>query len=293
MEISTRHCGRGVHLLAYLPDPTYPPLARALRRHPRRPQRPGAGDLRRLRALGIDITEDDVRRPGRRRRRDRPPARRRRDVALGVVARPRARRSTRCLNPGRPAYVDRYAAPLEEASRGRRGAGGRQRGRPPVGPRRRGACPTRRPSRASPASGWPASRSTTRTTRRRPRAAPRPGRATSTWWSPAPATTTARQGRPRPRAATPRRPSSSSGSSQRAGDAAAASGRTTARRPCRCPSPSRLLAPDRLEPLQHAGRHQPRGGRRSPCTARSGSRRPGPCRSRRGPWRPGRRRRAT
>ena len=37
MEISTRHAGgRGVHLLAYLPDPTYPPLVEALRPGPRR-----------------------------------------------------------------------------------------------------------------------------------------------------------------------------------------------------------------------------------------------------------------
>ena len=37
MEISTRHAGgRGVHLLAYLPDPTYPPLVDELAPDPGR-----------------------------------------------------------------------------------------------------------------------------------------------------------------------------------------------------------------------------------------------------------------
>ena len=38
MEISTRHRGGGVHLLAYLPDPAYPPLADELAPDPGRPR---------------------------------------------------------------------------------------------------------------------------------------------------------------------------------------------------------------------------------------------------------------
>ena len=55
MEISTNHLGRGVHLLAYLPDPTYPPLATQLRKilDGRSSRVPAM--LERLRALGIDV----------------------------------------------------------------------------------------------------------------------------------------------------------------------------------------------------------------------------------------------
>ena len=62
MEISTRHQGDGVHLLAYLPDPTDPDLADELRRI-----RDGRGSrvpamIERLRGQGSAITLDDVRR---------------------------------------------------------------------------------------------------------------------------------------------------------------------------------------------------------------------------------------
>jgi 3',5'-nucleoside bisphosphate phosphatase len=114
MEISTRHRGgRGVHLLAYLPDPTYEPLREELRRvlDGRSGRVPAM--VERLRAEGIGVTEEDVRRAG-----DGTAATGRPHVAdalvaLGVV-RDRTEAFDRWLKPGRPAYVDRYAAPLEE-----------------------------------------------------------------------------------------------------------------------------------------------------------------------------------
>ncbi|MCD4525384.1 PHP domain-containing protein [Nocardioides sp. cx-173] len=113
MEISTRHEGVGVHLLAYLPDPGHPALDEALSkilagRNSRVPAM-----LERLRGLGIAIEASDVRRvaPG-------TAATGRPHVAdalvdLGVVA-DRTEAFRRFLNPGRPAYVDRYAASLLE-----------------------------------------------------------------------------------------------------------------------------------------------------------------------------------
>lgn len=113
MEISARYKGRGVHLLAYLPDPTYPPLAEGLQkildgRNSRVPE-----VIERLQGLGIEIEANDVHRLA-----GKPAATGRPHVAdalvaLGVVAdRDQAFRSY--LSQGRPAYVDRYAAPLEE-----------------------------------------------------------------------------------------------------------------------------------------------------------------------------------
>ena len=46
MEISTRHDGHGVHLLAYLPDPHAPAPGRGARPDPRGPQLPAPGDAR-------------------------------------------------------------------------------------------------------------------------------------------------------------------------------------------------------------------------------------------------------
>ena len=48
IEISTRHHGRGVHLLAYLPDPTYPPLVEELL------------DLARLQAGKVELDREPV-----------------------------------------------------------------------------------------------------------------------------------------------------------------------------------------------------------------------------------------
>ena len=62
IEVSCTFEGYGVHLLAYLPDPTYPPLAGELQRvlDGRNSRLPAT--LERLRGLGIDIDVHDVRR---------------------------------------------------------------------------------------------------------------------------------------------------------------------------------------------------------------------------------------
>ena len=111
LEISTKFSGRSVHLLAYLPDPTYAPLAEALDlilggRRERTPAICAA-----LRAHGIAITEDDVaREAGSSMAAGRPHVA---DalVKLGVVA-DRTEAFAELLNPGRPGYVNRYAASL-------------------------------------------------------------------------------------------------------------------------------------------------------------------------------------
>ena len=116
MEISTRHRGRGAHLLAYLPDPTYPPLVTHLRKilDGRSSRVPAM--LERLRSVGIEVDIADVRRAA-----DGTAATGRPHVAdalvaLGVVP-DRSTAFREYLNPGRAAYVDRYAAPLVEMIR--------------------------------------------------------------------------------------------------------------------------------------------------------------------------------
>ena len=123
MEISTRHRGRSVHLLAYGPDPTYPPLLAELERVLQGRASRVPEMVARLTDLGIDITEDDVRRasPG-------AVAAGRPHVAdalvtLGVVA-DRTEAFDRFLGWGRPAHVDRYAVPLVDAITAVAGAGG-------------------------------------------------------------------------------------------------------------------------------------------------------------------------
>lgn len=123
MEISCKHAGRALHLLAYLPDPTYPPLREALDailagRHQRVPT-----ILDRLRAEGIDLGEEEVRVQS-----TSAAAVGRPHVADALVARGVVRHRTeafdRYLSPGRPAYVTRYAPPVEEVLTAVRGAGG-------------------------------------------------------------------------------------------------------------------------------------------------------------------------
>jgi len=123
MEISTELDGRGVHLLAYLPDPTYPPLVEELERvlEGRTGRFPGM--IARLRQLGIDITAEDVlAQSGDAAASGRPHVA---DalVAKGVVA-SRDEAFDRYLGMGRPAYVHRYAAPLEPMVRTVAAAGG-------------------------------------------------------------------------------------------------------------------------------------------------------------------------
>jgi predicted metal-dependent phosphoesterase TrpH len=112
IEVSCTFTGSGVHLLAYLPDPTHPPLAAELQRvlDGRSSRLPAI--LERLRALGIDIDVHDVRAvAGETAAMGRPHVA---DalVALGVVA-DRNEAFDRYLGPQGPGYVHRYAADLE------------------------------------------------------------------------------------------------------------------------------------------------------------------------------------
>jgi len=116
IEVSTKHLGRGAHLLAYLPDPTYPPLVAQLRKilDGRSSRVPAM--LERLRSAGVDVDIADVRRAA-----DGTAATGRPHVAdalvaLGVVP-DRSTAFLQYLNPGRVAYVNRYAAPLVEMVR--------------------------------------------------------------------------------------------------------------------------------------------------------------------------------
>lgn len=123
MEISTRHEGRGVHLLGYLPDPTYPPLVERLGRilDGRNARVPAI--VERLRETGVDLTEDDVRRvAGASAAAGRPHIA---DalVARGVVA-DRREAFDRFLSPGRAGHVHRYAAELVTMIETVRDAGG-------------------------------------------------------------------------------------------------------------------------------------------------------------------------
>lgn len=123
IEVSCKHAGRGLHLLAYLPDSSYPPLQEALRlilegRDQRMPR-----ICERLRELGIGIHEAAVARQavgavaiGRPHIADAM-------VELGVV-KDRTQAFDDYLSPGRPAYVHRCAAPVEEMIPLLREAGG-------------------------------------------------------------------------------------------------------------------------------------------------------------------------
>jgi predicted metal-dependent phosphoesterase TrpH len=114
MEISTKYDGRGVHLLAYLPDPTYQPLAEELDRI--RAGRDGRLPMmvERLRGLGIDITETDIRGAGAGGAVIGRPHVADALVAKGVVA-DRTEAFETMLGPRGAAYVSRYATPLLDA----------------------------------------------------------------------------------------------------------------------------------------------------------------------------------
>ncbi|MEP9383867.1 PHP domain-containing protein [Nocardioides sp. KR10-350] len=112
MEISTKHDGHGVHLLAYLPDPAYPPLVEELGRilggrDGRLPRM-----VERLQELGIDITVADVLAGSAEAAASGRPHVADALVRKGVV-RNRDEAFERYLSAGRPAYVGRYATPLE------------------------------------------------------------------------------------------------------------------------------------------------------------------------------------
>jgi predicted metal-dependent phosphoesterase TrpH len=112
-----------VHLLAYWPDPDHPGLAAELQHVLAGRQGRVPTMVARLRALGIEITEDDVRRAA-----DGAVASGRPHVAdalvtLGVVP-DRTAAFDRYLGWGKPAHVDRYAVPLDRALTLVREAGG-------------------------------------------------------------------------------------------------------------------------------------------------------------------------
>jgi predicted metal-dependent phosphoesterase TrpH len=123
MEISARYDGRSVHLLAYLPDPTYAPLAEELDRI--RAGRDGRLPMmvERLQALGIDITEADIRGAGHEGAVIGRPHVADALVTKGVVA-DRTEAFATVLGPGGAAYVSRYATPLLDAVDLVRAAGG-------------------------------------------------------------------------------------------------------------------------------------------------------------------------
>jgi len=123
IEVSCKLEGSAVHLLAYLPDPTYEPLAAELGRilEGRNARLPAT--LAKLRHLGIEIEEDDVRRvAGDAAAMGRPHVA---DalVEKGVVQ-DRSEAFDTYLGSRGPAYVKRYAAPLEEMVRMVAAAGG-------------------------------------------------------------------------------------------------------------------------------------------------------------------------
>lgn len=123
LEISCKLAGHGAHLLAYLPDPTYEPLAHELERilDGRNARLPAT--LEKLRRLGIDIEETDVRRiAGDAAAMGRP------HVADALVhkgvVKHRGEAFDAYLGSQGPAYVNRYAAPLEAMVRTVAEAGG-------------------------------------------------------------------------------------------------------------------------------------------------------------------------
>ena len=123
IELSTRYDGRSVHLLAYLPDPAYQPLADEMARVRGGRESRLPVMMERLRGLGIDITEDDVRAGaadgavlGRPHVADAL-------VGKGVVGHRNEAFET-MLGPGGPAFVPRYATALPDAVALVREAGG-------------------------------------------------------------------------------------------------------------------------------------------------------------------------
>lgn len=123
MEISTSHEHRGVHLLAYLPDPTYGPLVTELEQVLRGRSARVPAMLARLQALGIEISAEDVERAAHGTAATGRPHVADALVSLGVVG-DRTEAFDRFLGAGRPANVHRYAAPLLDTIRHVAAAGG-------------------------------------------------------------------------------------------------------------------------------------------------------------------------
>src|SRR5690348_4480095 len=105
MEISTRHHRRSVHLLAYLPDPTYRPLVDELDRVLAGREGRVPAMIERLNRIGVEVTADDVRRAARGTAATGRPHVADALVTRGVVA-DRTEAFDRFLGAGRPAHVD-------------------------------------------------------------------------------------------------------------------------------------------------------------------------------------------
>jgi len=112
IEISTDYHGTSVHLLGYLLDPTLPELNVELDRILAGRSARVPTMIARLQALGIEITAEDVYARSTEAAATGRPHIADALVALGVVGH-RDEAFDRYLAWGRPAYVDRYAAPLE------------------------------------------------------------------------------------------------------------------------------------------------------------------------------------
>ena len=112
-----------MHLLAYLPDPTSPPLAGELLRVLAGRESRVPEMLERLRGLGIEIGADDVSAAAHGAAATGRPHVADALVTLGVVS-DRTEAFDRYLGAGRAAYVNRYAAPLEGTIRAVTEAGG-------------------------------------------------------------------------------------------------------------------------------------------------------------------------
>jgi predicted metal-dependent phosphoesterase TrpH len=123
MEISTKHAGAGVHVLGYLLDPGYPPLAAELERILRAREGRLSTMLAQLQAAGVTVSEEDVRRQV-----GDSPAIGRPHIADAMVARgfaaDRGEAFTKWLNAGRPGHVARYATPTATMIRLITAAGG-------------------------------------------------------------------------------------------------------------------------------------------------------------------------
>ncbi|MET1058362.1 MAG: PHP domain-containing protein [Nocardioides sp.] len=124
MEISTRMAsGLGLHLLAYLPDPTYPPLLEGLRRVLDGRDERVPAILDRLREHDVDLTEVEVRRLA-----GGPAAVGRPHVADAMVAAGVVKNRNEAfrdwLGWSGKAFVVRYAAPLQPLMEAVHGAGG-------------------------------------------------------------------------------------------------------------------------------------------------------------------------
>jgi predicted metal-dependent phosphoesterase TrpH len=112
-EISCLHAGEGLHLLAYLFDPTHPPLVAALERVVQAREERLPRICAALRGLGIPLRDEDVRAEAASAAAVGRPHVADALVRLGVVAN-RDEAFDTLLSPGRPAYVPRYAAPVED-----------------------------------------------------------------------------------------------------------------------------------------------------------------------------------